>query len=68
MAGHSGDLIINRFFTGTFSCVSVRFSLVPELDVPGASFVSTGSPGISSSSSCSLVGSSFVSSAASGGS
>ena len=47
---------------------SVRFSPLLELDGPGASLVSTGSPCMSSSSSCSPVGSSFASSAVSGGS
>ena len=52
VAGRFGDFVINRFLTGTFSCVSVRFSPLLELDGPGAFLVSTGSPCISSFSSC----------------
>ena len=33
MVGRFGDLAINRLFTNTFSCVSVRFSPRLELDV-----------------------------------
>ena len=60
MAGCFGDFIITRCFTETFSCVSVRFSPLPELDAPGISFVSTGSPCNSSFSSCSAVGSLLI--------
>ena len=56
VAGRFGDFIITRFFTDILSCVSVRFSPLPELGTSGLSLVSSGSPCISSSSSGSAVG------------
>ena len=38
VASRLGDFIIDRFFTGTFSCVAVRFPLLLVLDFPRASF------------------------------
>ena len=45
--GRFGDFGINRLFTNTFSCVSVRFSPQLELDVAAVS----GSGSVSSSMS-----------------
>ena len=44
------DFVVNRFFTEVASCVSVRFSLLVELEAPGVIVVSGGFPCISSSS------------------
>ena len=38
VAGRFGDFISTRFFTDTFSCVSVRFSPLLELDTLGCHF------------------------------
>ena len=37
------DFVVNRFFTEVASCVSVRFSLLLELEAPGVIVVSVGS-------------------------
>ena len=39
MAGRFSDFIITRFFTNTFSRVSVRFSPLHELGTPGVNFL-----------------------------
>ena len=44
MIGRFGDLAINRLFTNTFSCVSVRFSPRLELDVATVSGSGSVSP------------------------
>ena len=45
--GRFGDFAINRRFTNTFSCVSVRFSLRLELDITAVSGSGSVSPSIS---------------------
>ena len=43
VTGRFGDFTVSRFFTNTFSCVSVRFSPRLVLDVPGVVVVVSGS-------------------------
>ena len=52
--GRFGDFAINRLFTNTFSCVSVRFSPRLELDVVAVSGSGSVSPSLSWSSSSGL--------------
>ena len=47
VTGRFGDFTVSRFFTNTFSCVSVRFSPRLVLDVPGVVVVVSGSGSIS---------------------